>query len=128
MKKISKNKIKKSTLRRDYLEAVAEDIREQVKTIGEGHKILDEKLDRNLDEIRKEFTQVGDNSKSFRAEMDSSFQTVFGYLSRFDDELKEIKDEIRKLKELLKNKADLVRLETLELRVEKIEKALVHLR
>lgn len=126
MKKILKNKTKKSTLRRDYLEVVAEDIREQVKTIGEGHKMLNEKLDRNLVEIKKEFTRADNESKNLRAEMNSNFKTIFDYLSNIDEELKEIKNEIKTLKESLKNKADLIRLETLELRVEKIERELAH--
>ena len=111
-----KSKTSPNTLRRDYLEVVAEEIRDQVKTIGEGHKILNEKLDRNLEEIRKEFETVH-----------SSFQTVFDYLSRIDDELKEIKNEMKKFKEELKSKTDLVRFEELESRVLKIEAELARL-
>jgi len=139
----TKNKIKKSTLRRDYLEVVAEDIRDQVKAIGEGHKMLDEKLGRNLIEIKKEFgivqsnfktvfefqTQTGNNFKTvfeFQTQTGNNFKTVFEYLSNIDDELKAIKNEIGDLKEKLKNKADLVRLETLELRIDKIERELAH--
>ena len=125
----TKNKIKKSTLRRDYLEVVAEDIRDQVKAIGEGHKMLDEKLGRNLIEIKKEFGIVQSNFKTvfeFQTQTGNNFKTVFEYLSNIDDELKAIKNEIGDLKEKLKNKADLVRLETLELRIDKIERELAH--
>lgn len=113
----TKTKTKKLTLRRDYLESVAEQIRDNVKIIGEGYKALDEKLDRNLIEIKKEF-----------AEVHSSFRTVFDYLSRIDDELKDIKSEMKKIKEELKSKADLDRFEALESRVFKIEEELAHRR
>ena len=77
MKKNLKNKIQKPTLRRDYLEVGAEDIRDQVKIIGEGYKAMDEKFDRK-------FTDLSDNLLKFQSETRSNFKTVFDYLSRID--------------------------------------------
>ena len=116
-----KNKTKKPTLRRDYLESVAEQIRDNVKIIGEGYKALDEKLDRN-------FAGLSNDLIKFQNETRSNFKTVFDYLSRIDDELKDIRIEMKKMREELKSKTDLVRFEILESRVLKIEEELAHRR
>jgi len=115
MKKLVKNKIKKSTLRKDYYEVTMEYIKDTVQVIAEGQQAMGEKFERKFDELSGDLNE-------FKQETRSNFKTVFEYLSNIDDELKAIKNEILDLKERLKNKADLVRLETLELRVDKIER------
>lgn len=104
---------------RSYLEVIAEDIRDKAKIMGDGYKVLNEKLDRKFGEAEARFDK-------FEQQTNSNFKTVFDYLSRIDDELKDIKNEIKKLKEELKNKADLDRLETLEIRVTRIEGEMAH--
>jgi len=108
MKKILKGKVKRPVRHPDYFEVVVEDIKDKLGVIIEGQTIISERFDR------------------FEQQTNSNFQTVFDYLSRIDDELKDIKDEIKKLKEELKGKAELVRLETLEIRVAKIEAEIAH--
>ena len=103
MKNNLKNKVKKPTRHPDYFEVVVEDIKGKLEVIIEGQTVASERFDK------------------FEQQTNSSFQTVFSYLSRIDDELQEIKNEIKKLKEELKGKAELVRLETLEIRVARIE-------
>ena len=77
MKKDLKSKVKKPTLSRNYLEVVAEDIRDKFKIIGEGYKALDEKLDRRFKETDEKL------DRQFK-ETQSNFRTVFNYLSRID--------------------------------------------
>ncbi len=96
-------------------------VKDTVQVIAEGQQAMGEKFERRFNEADVKFNK-------FAQETQANFKTVFDYLSGIDDELKEIKNEVVDLKEKLKSKTDLIRLETLESRVEKIEKELVHLR
>ncbi len=57
-----------------------------------------------------------------------AFKTVFGYLSKIDDELQDIKSELAQIKSELSKKADLDYIKKLEQRVNKIEMDYVELR
>ena len=107
MKNNLKNKVKKPTRHPDYFEVVVEDIKGKLEVIIEGQTVASERFDK------------------FEQQTNSSFQTVFSYLSRIDDELKLIRREIEDLRKTLTTKADLERLEILERRVQKIEEVLV---
>lgn len=135
------NKQDSSLLERQF-GVVLEDINSKFDLVLEGHAALDTKIDKIHVELKREIGglkgevgglkgEVGGlkgeigglkgDFYAFRAETKENFKTVFDYLLRIDEELKDIKVEITDIKVILENKADLRRLENLEKRIEKIE-------
>jgi hypothetical protein len=115
--KISPFPIKKSvlkTLTPNDFGAVLEDIRDKFTVMVEG-----------LEGLRGEFYTFRDDMNGFRKETKSSFASVLEYLSRIDDELKEVKEEISRLN---KDKAEQEYAKSIEGRVQKIQFELLAIR
>ena len=84
-------------------------------SLVEGYQSLVEgqqKLNNKIDSLEKRFDK-------FEKETKDNFKAVFGYLSRIEDEIVEMKVEIKDLKE---KKVEKVRLAELEKRVVKLER------
>lgn len=127
-----KKKVKK-TYSEDQVAVILEDINSKLNVLVEGHQNLDEKIDRGFAQAKEDLDEfkleTRDNFKTvfnFIDETKSNFSAAFDYLSGIDEKLKDIKLEIKDLKEILKNnKAGLERLNSLERKVNIMEKVLI---
>lgn len=128
-KKTAKKKAIKNTPKKErHFGVILENIDSNIHLVIERQDILDRKIDARFDEANKNLDDFKIETRSnfgtlfrFREETQSNFKTIFGYLTRIDDELREIKLEIKALKGELVKKADLSRIESLEKRVAKME-------
>lgn len=130
---ISKGKTKSPTKR--SLGVILESIGSDVKQVLEGHSALDTKFDKKIDEFRHEMRseigllRVGHQALTSRAkdieikidivdgnirDLQSGSKQILEYLSRMDDEIKDLKSRLDK-------KADRERLVGLEKRIARVE-------
>jgi len=102
------------TLTTNDFGAVLEDINDKFTVMVEG-----------LEGLRGEFYAFRDDMNGFRNETKNSFTSALEYLSRIDDDLKEIKEEISRLN---KDKAEQEYAKSIEGRVQKIQFELLAIR
>jgi len=119
-KEIKKTKLKprkKAEVKRDQYTVVLEDVRRQFGVITEGfsgmHRRFD-KLDKKVDNNRKEFLEFRNEMTGLKRETNSNFKTSFEYLSKIDDELQLMKVEIADLKVIFKDRVELKRVIKME--------------
>lgn len=133
---MKKNKISKkdSSVAERRFGVVLESIDSKFDLVLEGHSVLDHKIDGvesrltgGIKELNFKVEILAGDLKDFKKDTQSSFQTVFDYLSNADKEFDFIKSEIADIKlEIadLKTKIEekyIKRIEELEKRVEKLE-------
>lgn len=117
-----RNKIKKfnnKSSKKDKMIILLEDISGQVKTVAEGHSILERKIDKmdsRLDGIDSRLDKI-------ESKMDTGFKLVLEHLDGLDREFVKLKKEIENNYE--KKGHDAEWRKTIEERVEKLEKLLV---
>jgi len=119
-KEIKKTKLKprkKAEVKRDQYTVVLEDVRRQFGVITEGfsgmHRRFD-KLDKKVDNNRKEFLEFRNEMTGLKRETNSNFKTSFEYLLKIDDELQLMKVEIADLKVIFKDRVELKRVIKME--------------
>jgi DNA repair ATPase RecN len=107
---LSKNKLKskiKPMVKKDHFEVLLENMNDNIKLVAEGQVAF-------RDEINQRFTD-------FQQETRDNFKTVFGYLSRIDNELQDIKNSLKRLDE---TKLDKGEFDDLAKRVARLEREL----
>jgi predicted nucleic acid-binding Zn-ribbon protein len=129
---IKKPKRVKNKLTQNHSGVLLEEMNSKIDIILEGHTGLNKKIDTKIDGLREEMNSKFDNlhgeMNSRFDEVNSNFKTVFGYLSKIDDELQDIKSELAQIKSKLSKKSDLDYVKKLEQRMNKIEMDYVELK
>ena len=127
------------------LGVILEDMNSKFDILIEGHKTLNEKVDKldsRIERMENRIDNLENRIDKFKAEIESNFKTIFECLSNIDnfniktDEnfktvfeyLLNIKSEIVEIKKKLANKTDINRVVILEKRVNKIEMELSRIR